>query len=330
MIGGAAMADIPNFEPNWYLDDPNIIGQNADLFKTIEETIARLNLIKETGLVNLYRKGVVIEDPNATAYDIIEAINNIPISNGWPRQIPIMRSKVRIGSVSSLPKVWVTSLPMILTTYAQVKTNQVSGSEESQANPYYVNWNSAESGKDAEVTIKTKQGDSVFCFVWYSILSTDDSSIIPFSISDEWQLFKISESLVIDNLSYRVACYIKKDKGTGLEVTNIITNTGERRLNYCLIDFWEYSSIPDFIMEYSGTGTQTVSKEFDEPYLWIMRSFENDTYRYYIREDSIRKNYIYNENIKQNNMFLDRDFKGERKMSFDGSKTYSFFALRFV
>lgn len=324
------MADIPNFEPNWYLDDPNIIGQNADLFKTIEETIARLNLIKETGLINLYRKGVVVENSNATAYDIVEAINNIPISSGWPRQIPLFKSGLKINKMESEPKAWVTSLPMILATYANLEINKMGTIKEAQANPYYVNWNYAEKGNSADVTIKTKQGDNIFCFVWYSILSTDDSSIIPFSVSNEWELIKVSESLVIDDLSYRVAYYKNKDTASGEKITTTIVNTGERRINYCLIDFWDYSSIPEFMMEYSGTGIQTINKEFDDSYVWIMRSFENDTYRFHLREDSIRKNHIYSENIKQNSLFLDRDIKGERRISFDGSKTYSFLALRLI
>ena len=47
-----------------------------------------------------------------------------------------------------------------------------------------------------------------------------------------------------------------------------------------------------------------------------------------LKEQGLKKNRIFNENIKQNLMFLDRDGKGERKISFDGSKTYSFFSLK--
>ena len=56
------MSDIPSFEPNWNLDDPNIIGQNADAFKTIQETIARIKLIKEVGFANLHEKGVLLKE----------------------------------------------------------------------------------------------------------------------------------------------------------------------------------------------------------------------------------------------------------------------------
>lgn len=324
------MSDIPSFEPNWNLDDPNIIGQNADAFKTIQETIARIKLIKEVGLANLHEKGVLVKDPYCSVYDMISAIKNIPVSSGWPRQIPKFESGVRINKLETSYKAWITSLPMILATYANVKLNKMSSIQQSQANPYFVNWASADSGKEAKMTIQTKNGDSVFCFVWYSILSTDDSSTIPFSVPSNWNLVKISESLVIEKLSYRVAYYVKNEKATGDYESITIENTGTRRINCCLIDLWNYNSIPKFVMEYSGTGAQTIMKDFDEPCLWVARSFEDDTDWYYMAPDGLKKNRIFNENIKQNLMFLDRDGKGERRISFDGSKTYSFFSLKLV
>ena len=322
------MSDIPSFEPNWNLDDPNIIGQNADAFKTIQETIARIKLIKEIGLANLYEKGVLMKEPYCSVYDMVSAIKNIPVSSGWPRQIPKFESGVRINKLETSHKAWLTSLPMILETYANVRINSLSTIKEAQSNPYFVNWISAEAAEEKSVTTQSIKGDSVFCFVWYSILSTDDTSTIPFSVPSNWNLVKISESLVIDNLSYRVAYYVKNEKATGDYESITIKNTGTRRINYCIIDFWNYTSIPEFIMEYSGTGTQTINKEFDEPYLWVARSFEDDTDWYYMTPDGVRKNRIFNENIKQNLMFLDRDGKGERQVSFDGSKTYSFFSLK--
>lgn len=322
------MSDIPSFEPNWNLDDPNIIGQNADAFKTIQETIARIKLIKEVGLANLHEKGVLLKEPYCSVYDMVSAIKNIPVSSGWPRQIPKFESGVRINKLETSHKAWLTSLPMILETYANVKLNKMSSIQQSQANPYFVNWISAEAAEEKSTSIQTIEGDSLFCFVWYAILSTDDSSLIPFSVPEGWTLQKISESLVIDNISYRVAYYMKDSKATGFEENITIKNTGTRRINYCLIDFWNYQSTPEFLMEYSGTGTQTVNKEFDDPYIWVMRSFENNNYLYHMTPDGLRKNRIFNENIKQNLMFLDRDRKGERRVNFDGNKTYSFFSLK--
>lgn len=322
------MSDIPSFEPNWNLDDPNIIGQNADAFKTIQETIARIKLIKEVGLANLHEKGVLLKEPYCSVYDMVSAIKNIPVSSGWPRQIPKFESGVRINKLETSHKAWLTSLPMILATYADIKINSLSTLKEAQSNPYFVNWISANAAEEKTVTIQSIKGDSIFCFVWYSILSTDDSSTIPFSVPSNWNLVKISESLVTEKLSYRVAYYVKNEKATGDYESITIENTGTRRINCCLIDFWDYNSIPEFIGEYSGTGAQTVMKDFDEPCLWVARSFENDTYLYYMFPDGLKKNRIFNENIKQNLMFLDRDGKGERRISFDGSKTYSFFSLK--
>ena len=322
------MSDIPSFELNWNLDDPNIIGQNADAFKTIQETIARIKLIKEVGLANLYEKGVLMKDPYCSVYDMVSAIKNIPVSSGWPRQIPKFESGVRINKLETSHKAWITSLPMILATYANVRINSLSTIKEAQSNPYFVKWAAADSGKEAHMTIQTKNGDSVFCFVWYSILSTDDSSVVPFEVPEGWTLVRVSESLVIDNMSYRTAYWVRDAKSTGEEINIVINNTGTRRINCCLIDLWNYSSIPEFIMEYSGTGAQTIMKDFDEPCLWVARSFEDDTDWYYMVPDGLKKNRIFNENIKQNLMFLDRDGKGERKISFDGSKTYSFFSLK--
>lgn len=321
------MSDIPSFEPNWKLDDPNIIGQNAEAFVTIEETLARIKLIKEVGLANLYEKGVLIKDPYASVYDMVSAIKNIPVSSGWPRQIPKINTGLKIEKVSSSLKCWVTSFPTVLKTSSDVKILSLSDIFQSQANPYFVSWASAEAGEEKDISIQTLQGDSVFCFVWYSISSTDESSLLPFSLSEGWTLQKISESLVIDDKSYRVAYYIKNDKAATQESITI-SNNGLRRINCCLIDFWNYQSTPEFLIEYSGTGTQVINKEFDEPYVWVMRSFENDGYSYIMRPDDIRKNRIFNNNIKQNLMFLDRNEKGERQVSFDGTKTYSFFSLR--
>ena len=322
------MSKIPPFEPNWEIDIEDVIGQNADAFATIEETLARIKLIKEVGLANLHEKGVLVKDPYCSIYDMVSAIKNIPVSTGHPRQIPKIKSRVKSHRLSCLHDAWLSRPLQILDVYANIRLNKVSSVKEAQANPYYVNWNSAESGVAADVTIKTLKGDNVVCFVWYSILSTDDSSIVPFTVPDGWTLVKISESLVIDNISYRTAYWVKNEKATGEEVSISISNTGTRRLNYCLIDLWNYSSIPEFIMEYSGTGQQTVMKEFDEPYLWVARSFEDDDDWYYMTPDGLKKNRIFNGNIKQNLMFLDRDGKGERKISFDGSKTYSFFSLK--
>jgi hypothetical protein len=322
------MSKIPSFEPNWKVEIEDVIGQNPEMFITIEETIARLKLIKEVGLANLHEKGVLVKDPYCSIYDMVSAIKNIPVSSGWPRQIPKFESGVRINRLKTSHKVWLTSLPMILEAYANVKLNKVSSFQQSQANPYFVNWAAADSWKEANMTIQTKNGDSTFCFVWYSISSTDDGTTVPFTMPEEWMLVKISESLVIDNVSYRTAFWVNENQANGEDISITINNTSTRRINCCLIDFWDYNSIPDFIMEYSGTGAQTVMKDFDEPYLWVVRSFEDDTDWYYMAPDGVRKNRIFNENIKQNLMFLDRDGKGERKISFDGSKTYSFFSLK--
>lgn len=322
------MSDIPSFEPNWNLDDPNIIGQNADAFKTIQETIARIKLIKEIGLANLHEKGVLMKEPYCTVYDMISAIKNIPVSSGWPRQIPKFESEAKINKLETSHRVWLTSLPRILDTYADVRINSLSIIKEAQSNPYFVNWASADSGKEAGMTIQTKNGDSTFCFVWYGISSTEDGAVVPFTMPEGWLLVKISESLVIDNVSYRTAFWVNENQANGEDISIIINNASARRINCCLIDFWDYNSIPEFVMEYSGTGAQTVMKDFDEPYLWVARSFEDDTDLYHMTPDGLKKNRIFNENIKQNLMFLDRDGKGERKISFDGSKTYSFFSLK--
>lgn len=77
------MSDIPNFEPNWSLDDEEVIGKNADEFKTIEETIARIKLLKMITLANLHEKGVAVKDPDKKSlYEIISAIKDIPLNTG--------------------------------------------------------------------------------------------------------------------------------------------------------------------------------------------------------------------------------------------------------
>jgi hypothetical protein len=181
-----------------------------------------------------------------------------------------------------------------------------------------------------EVSILTKEGDSIFCFVWYSILSTDEGNILPFEIEEGWELFKITESLVIDTLSHRVACFIKKEKGNGEKTSIIINNTGSRRINFCLFDYWGYTKIPEIIGEYSGTGNQKISKDYDEDFLWIFRAYESDSYEFNVSPETMQKYRIYDMNIKQNAIIIDRDEKGSRTMSYQGSRTYSFFSVRFI
>jgi hypothetical protein len=187
----------------------------------------------------------------------------------------------------------------------------------------------AAAGEIKEQSILTRKGDSVFCFVWYSILSTDDGNTIPFEIEEGWELFKITESLVIDTLNHRVACFVKNEKGNGEKVSLVINNTGSRQINFCLFDYWGYNTVPEIVGEYSGTGNQVISKDYEEDYLWICRAYENNSYRFDISPESMRKYRIYDNNIKQNSIIIDRDGKGSRTISFPGSKTYSFFSVRF-
>lgn len=323
------MSDIPSFKPEWNLDDPDIIGNNADLFKTINETIARIKLIKEIGLANLYEKGVLMKNPYSTVYDMVSAIKNIPISSGYPRQIPKMNSIIKINSLNTSNSAWITTIPIILTTFRNIKINSIKTLKEYQSNPYFVNWKQFSSKEEGSFSIQTKKGDSVFCFVWYSILSDEEENTLPFELSDNWTLVKISESLVKDNLSYRFAYWVKDNKATGENEEIFINNTGEREINCALIDFWNYTSIFEYIMEYSGKGEQKLLKEYDNNYLWVFKSFGNTDSSFVIKPDSVTKNRIFNEKNKQNLLYLDRDLKGERIFSSESEEIYSFSALKF-
>ena len=107
------MSDIPSFKPEWNLDDPNIIGTNADLFKTINETIARIKLIKEIGLANLYEKGVLMKNPYSTVYDMVSAIKNIPIGTGLPIFLPFQKTNFYNGYFSDDGTGVLLSLPRV-------------------------------------------------------------------------------------------------------------------------------------------------------------------------------------------------------------------------
>ncbi len=315
--------------PDWYLEGESNFRPNQEILSTILNAKTRAKRDQEVGLKNLEDKHIYLKEPNNTIWDIVNAIGLIPRSDGSAVRLPKVEMEVRNLPMEAQYKCWVTSLPFIIGTEAGVRNLSMGSGKEGLATPCYSNFMSAAAGEIKEASSLTKEGDSIFCFVWYSILSTDEGNVLPFEIEDGWELFKITESLVIDTLSHRVACFIKNEKGTGEPVSVVINNTGSRLVNFCLFDYWNYKKVPEVVGEYSGTGNQVISKDYDDDYLWICRAYENNSYEFNISPDSIEKNRIYDNSIKQNAIIIDRDGKGSRTISFQGSKTYSFFSVRF-
>ena len=322
------MGNTPN--PDWYLEGESDFRPNQEILKTILEAKTKAKRDQEIGLANLAEKRIFLDSPNDTIWDIVNAIGLIPVTNGQAVRLPKTEAGVRNLPMDDQYKCWITSLPFIIGTEGGVRNLPMGSDKEGLATPCYSNFMQAAAEEIKEVSILTKEGDSVFCFVWYSILSTDEGNVLPFEIDEEWELFKITESLVIDTLSHRVACFIKKEKGNGEKTSIIINNTGSRRINFCLFDYWGYTKIPEIVGEYSGTGTQQISKDYDEDFLWIFRAYESDSYEFNISPETMKKYRIYDMNIKQNAIIIDRDEKGGRTMSYQGSKTYSFFSVRFI
>ena len=316
--------------PDWYLEGESNFRPNQEILSTILNAKTRAKRDQEVGLKNLEDKHIYLKEPNNTIWDIVNAIGLIPRSDGSAVRLPKVEMEVKNLPMEAQYKCWVTSLPFIIGTEAGVRNLSMESGKEGLATPCYSNFMQAAAEEIKEVSILTKEGDSVFCFVWYSILSTDEGNVLPFEIEEGWELFKITESLVIDTLSHRVACFVKKEKGIGEKTSVIINNTGSRRINFCLFDYWGYAKIPEIVGEYSGTGTQQISKDYDEDFLWIFRAYESDSYEFNISPETMKKYRIYDMNIKQNAIIIDRDEKGGRTMSYQGSKTYSFFSVRFI
>lgn len=322
------MGNTPN--PDWYLEGESDFRPNQEILKTILEAKTKAKRDQEIGLANLAEKRIFLDSPNDTIWDIVNAIGLIPVTNGQAVRLPKTEAGARNLPMNGLGKCWITSFPFIIGTEARARNLPMGSDKEGLATPCYSNFMQAAAEEVKEVSVLTKEGDSIFCFVWYSILSTDEGNVLPFEIEDGWELFKITESLVIDTLSYRVACFIKKEKGSGEKTSVIINNTGSRRINFCLFDYWGYTKIPEIIGEYSGTGTQKINKDYDEDFLWIFRAYESDSYEFNISPETMKKYRIYDMNIKQNAIIIDRDEKGSRTMSYQGSRTYSFFSVRFI
>jgi hypothetical protein len=316
--------------PDWYLEGESDFRPNQEILKTILETKTKAKRDQEIGLANLAEKRIFLDSPNDTIWDIVNAIGLIPVTNGQAVRLPKTEAGIRNLPMNDQYKCWVTSLPFIVGAGAGVRNLPMGSNKEGLVTPCYSNFMHAAAEEAKEVSVLTKEGDSIFCFVWYSILSTDEGNILPFEIEDGWELFKITESLVIDTLSHRVACFIKKEKGSGEKTSVIINNTGSRRINFCLFDYWGYTKIPEIVGEYSGTGTQQISKDYDEDFLWIFRAYESDSYKFDISPETMKKYRIYDMDIKQNAIIIDRDEKGGRTMSYQGSRTYSFFSVRFI
>jgi hypothetical protein len=316
--------------PDWYLEGESNFRPNQEILSTILNAKTRAKRDQEVGLKNLEDKHIYLKKPNNTIWDIVNAIGLIPKSDGSAIRLPKIEMEVRNLPMEAQHKCWVTSLPFIIGTEAEVRNLSMGSDKECLATPCYSNFMHAAAGEGKEVSVLTKEGDSVFCFVWYSILSADEDNILPFEIEDGWEQFKITESLVIGGLSHRVACFIKKEKGNGEKTSVTIYNTGSHRINFCLFDYWGYSKTPEIAGEYSGTGAQQVSKNYDEDFLWIFRACENDGYEFNISPETMKKYRIYDMDIKQNAIIIDRDEKGDRTMSYQGSKAYSFFSVRFI
>ena len=322
------MGNTPN--PDWYLEGESDFRPNQEILKTILETKTKAKRDQEIGLANLAEKRIFLDSPNDTIWDIVNAIGLIPVTNGQAVRLPKTEACARNLPMNDQYKCWITSLPFIIGTGTGIRNLSMGSNKEGLATPCYSNFMQAAAGEVKEVSVLTKKGDSIFCFVWYSILSTDEGNILPFEIEEGWELFKITESLVIDTLSHRVACFVRKEKGNGEKTSIIINNTGSRRINFCLFDYWGYAKIPEIVGEYSGTGTQQISKDYDEDFLWIFRAYESDSYEFNISPETMKKYRIYDMNIKQNAIIIDRDEKGSRTMSYQGSRTYSFFSVRFI
>ena len=324
------MSDIPSFEPNWNLDDPNIIGQNADAFVTIEETLARIKLIKEVGLVNLYEKGVLVKDPYCSVYDMVSAIKSIPISNGRPRTIPKQFSGVKILPVKSEGAAWVTSLPFIIETYAPVKTLSINSYKDGLANPYYVNFQSIAAGETGETFIKSREGDSLFCFIFYSMDSTEIGE--KFTLSDDWTKLFTTSARVINNVAYYIGVFMRNSKATGFEENCQLINNSNTNIDMFLVDFWDFSSklVYRQDLEGFGSGQLNIKKDTENNILWLCWNGINDNYGYHLSPDSLYINKIYKDNKKRNMLFLDRADMGERFFTYDGSETYAFSAAEFM
>lgn len=319
--------NVPN--PDWYIRGESDTLPSKEILETFAEAKIRALRDQAIGLRNLKDKNFYLEYPNNTIYDIVNTIALIPKSDGSAVRLPKVELGVRNLPMEAQYKCWVTSLPFIIGTEAEIRNLPMESSKEGLVTPCYSNFMQAAAGEIKEVSILTKENDSVFCFVWYSILSTDEGKVLPFEIEEGWELFKITESLVIDTLSHRVACFVKKEKGNGEKTSVIINNTGSRRINFCLFDYWEYSKVPEIVGEYSGTGVQKVNKDYDEDFLWIFRAYEDDGYEFNISPETMKKYRIYDMDIKQNAIIIDRDEKGGRTMSYQGSRVYSFFSVRF-
>lgn len=313
------MSDIPSFEPNWNLDDPNIIGQNADAFVTIEETLARIKLIKEVGLANLYEKGVLVKEPYCSIYDMISAIKNIPVSNGKPRYLPFQQSLVNHSMIKDdiYGKVLSQSFTVFVNS-KKIKHSKIQ-SEDNNNNNLQFRFNSIEtfttSEKEEEFFNFTnnKAGESLIAIIGYQV--TDEelaNNIIPYEIysknnseiiSYDWHPIRIG-NIGIRNansgMTSKIDVYIKQT--TTEEEKCWIGGLIDRGCYFDLIAKVNYTNKPIIgdIQSLTEGQNLAIQKKNNEDVLWIEFSdFEGDADRTYISPDSM---YNFELNFNGNNI----------------------------
>lgn len=278
------MSDIPSFKPEWNLDDPNIIGNNADLFKTINETIARIKLIKEIGLANLYEKGVLMKNPYSTVYDMVSAIKNIPIGTGLPIFLPFQKTNFYNGYFSDDGIGVLLSLPGVQnqnSIYKKILFNDLKNSFFLNCK-YAYNYSLSDGRTDnKKVLLETELsnleiGKTIFCFISYC--EKQDSSVTPFSFEDDYiweEVYSPLESIGYNSTLMKVAIYKTSSISNFKNKINFnIPINGKVAVALLYLNDYNYGDYNFIVTQntISGDEETQILKTEEAPYIWIIQN----------------------------------------------------------
>jgi hypothetical protein len=306
--------NVPN--PDWYIRGESDTLPSKEILETFAEAKIRALRDQAIGLRNLKDKNFYLEYPNNTIYDIVNTIALIPKSDGSAVRLPKVELGVRNLPMEAQHECWVTSLPFIIGTEAEVRNLPMESLKDVYAPRCSSAFRIIGAGAEQEITFPTNIGDTLLCIIWYSFIDSTPSNENPFEIGEDWIFSFKSDGVTSNDGTFWVNCYLKV--ATEENTTITITNTKDREIVVGLFDYWGYNSIPLIDKEkmIAGIGNKVSTKDSENDYLWILRSATYDASGFIVYPDSVRKVRFFEPNRPQYEIYLDDDEAGSRTISF--------------
>lgn len=265
--------------PDWLVEDKDIIGEDKGSFETLHSSLLRIKLLKELGMLNLYKKGLNITDPYATLYDVIEAIDKIQIYNGRVQIIKPETSTWRAPRYSGVSRAWTTSIPGIFATKAVLKFPKYKSQEDNFSFKGQFKYEETTNAGDWTSGISMKQMDTdktLVCIVLCTLQREEDSVDSVIAPPLGWEKVNISQSNVSLAISggYSKLAIFKKPTIEELENDIVVTipSGGRAAMSWIYLDEVDYESSSFSFTDYiqSSLDETLLQKVDNYPYFWIV------------------------------------------------------------